>query len=141
MPTSRNNRYKVSVKTVELAGPSRNKTCLCNYFFQSFLYPHSLLPYEGTSLLSPCVDMVLHHCRGVLSLMQGCLCLCDIMRLQYSVVELRSRVYNVYSCIHLPKPRHVIGLISAGYVSLSLRGLDAATVFMIPFSDQGFVIF
>ena len=56
-------------------------------FFNLILYPRPLLPlYVGglmciTYLLTPPVDMVVHHCSIIHSCMHGWLCLCNVIRL------------------------------------------------------------
>ena len=54
------------------------------------------------------------------------------------VVELFSRVFDVYALILLPKRKCLMGPISLGYISLSLRGLIAKTDLRSYFSKSRF---
>ena len=59
-----------------------------------------------------------------------------VMTLQVAgliVVELRSRVYEVNACVHLPKPMCVIGPIYSGYVSFLPQSRELKIPFLSSF--------
>ena len=59
-----------------------------------------------------------------------------VMMLQVAgliVVELRSRVYEVNACVHLPKPMCVIGPIYSGYVSFLPQSRELKYISFVQF--------